>query len=283
MTPRPFRTGLPFLLLAFVSPPPLAAQTGPDLMRRAAAAHEERLSGVENVTIVQDMMGMETTVYMERQEVGGTPTLVPVETRVSGMTVQVPEMQNSQWSAAFQDEWIERTRAEGTEVVDGRTLQVLVIDDFGELYRMRMTGPGAQEMEVITRRIRYLLDPSDLVLRRMTMEGEVERADGRRVPFETDMHMDDYREIDGYLHPFVTRMRSSGMMAVMDVDQEEMRAQLAQMRERWEGMPENQRGMMGGMIREQMERMEAMLGDDGSVEMVTTVRELRVNAVRPGR
>jgi hypothetical protein len=58
---------------------------------------------------------------------------------------------------------------------------------------------------------------------------------------------------------------------------------LAQMRERWEAMPENQRGMMGGMIREQMERMEAMLGDDGSVEIVMTVRELRVNAGRPGR
>jgi hypothetical protein len=252
-------------------------------MRRAAAAHEERLAGVENVTIVQDMMGMEATLYMERQDVGGTPTLVPVETRVSGMTVQVPEMNNSQWSSAFQDEWIERTRAEGTEVVDGRTLQVLVMDDFTGLDLQEVVGPGMDDRDFVPQRIRYLMDPSDLVVRRMTMEGEVERGDGRRQPFEMDMHMEDYREVEGYMHPFVTRIRNSGMMEAMDVDQEEMRAQLAQMRERWEAMPENQRGMMGGMIREQMERMEAMLGDDGSVEIVMTVRELRVNAGRPGR
>jgi len=283
MMRRPFHAGLPLLLLAFTLPFPLAAQSGPDLMRRAAAAHEERLAGVENVTIVQDMMGMEATLYMERQDVGGTPTLVPVETRVSGMTVQVPEMNNSQWSSAFQDEWIERTRAEGTELVDGRTLQVLVMDDFTGLDLSQMSGPGTEDMEILPRRIRYLMDPGDLVVRRMTMEGEVERGDGRRLPCEMDMRMEDYREVEGYMHPFVTRIRNAGMMEAMDVDQEEMRAQLAQMRERWEAMPENQRGMMGGMIREQMERMEAMLGDDGSVEIVMTVRELRVNAGRPGR
>ena len=156
---RPFHAGLPLLLLAFTLPFPLAAQSGPDLMRRAAAAHEERLAGVENVTIVQDMMGMEATLYMERQDVGGTPTLVPVETRVSGMTVQVPEMNNSQWSSAFQDEWIERTRAEGTELVDGRTLQVLVMDDFTGLDLSQMSGPGTEDMEILPRRIPYLMDP----------------------------------------------------------------------------------------------------------------------------
>lgn len=283
MSPRPFRTGLPFLLLAFALPLPVAAQSGPDLMRRAAAAHEERLSGVENVTIVQEMMGMETTLYMERRDIGGTATLVPVETDVGGMTVPSPEINSSNWSAAFQDEWIERIRAEGTEVVDGRTLQVLVIDDFSGLDLQDMTGPGMDDAEFLPQRSRYLLDPEDLVLRSMTMEGEVEREDGQRAPVRMEMHMDDYREVDGYLHPFASRMRVSGMMEAMDADQEEMRAQLAQMREQFDALPENQRAMLGGMLREQMERIESMMGDDGSMEMVITVRELRVNAGRPGR
>lgn len=283
MSPRPFRTGLPFLLLAFALPVPVAAQSGPDLMRRAAAAHEARLSGVENVTIVQDMMGMETTLYMERRDIGGTATLVPVETEVGGMTVQSPEMNPSGWSSAFQDEWIERTRAEGTEVVDGRTLQVLVIDDFSGLDLAQMTGPGMEDAEFLPQRIRYLLDPEDLVVRSMTTEGEVEREDGQRAPVRMEMQMDDYREVDGYLHPFASRMHISGMMEAMDADQEEMRAQLAQMREQFDAMPENQRAMLGGMLREQMERIESMIGDDGSMEMVITVRELRVNAGRPGR
>ena len=41
------------------------------------------------------------------------------------------------------------------------------------------------------------------------------------------------------MHPFVTRIRNAGMMEAMDVDQEEMRAQLAQIA-----------GAMGGDARE---------------------------------
>lgn len=283
MSPRPSHAILPLLLLAITLPLPLAAQSGPELMRRAAAAHEERLAGVENVTIVQEMMGMEATLYMEKQVVGGTPILVPLETEVGGMMVQAPEMNSSNWSAAFQDAWIERTRLEGSEMLGGRALHVLVIDDLTGLDLQQMTGPRGDNVQFLPERIRYLMDPDDLVLRNMRMEGEVELEDGRRVPFEIDMQMDDYREVDGYLHPFATRIRNSGMMEAMDVDQEEMRAQLAEMREQLEAMPESQRAILGGMLREQMERMEAMMGDDGSVEIEMIVRELRVNAGRPGR
>jgi hypothetical protein len=47
-------------------------------------------------------------------------------------------------------------------------------------------------------------------------------------------------------------------------------------------MPEAQRAMMEGMLGAQIERLEGMLGGDGSMEMTITVREVKVNQGPPG-
>ena len=42
----------------------LVAQSGQELMRRALDAQAERLAGIENLTIVQEVMGMDAIPYL---------------------------------------------------------------------------------------------------------------------------------------------------------------------------------------------------------------------------
>ena len=102
-----------------------SGQDAADLMRRAIAAQGERLAAIENVTIVQDMMGMEMTMYMEKRDADGIPVLMPVSVTMGGMTNVIPQdMAEADWSNPFQEEWVERTRLVGTEQLDGHTVQV---------------------------------------------------------------------------------------------------------------------------------------------------------------
>ena len=75
-------------------------QDAADLMRRAIAAQGERLSGVENVTIVQEVMGMEMILYMEKRDAEGTPILIPVSVTAGGMTNVIPPDMNLPSSAS---------------------------------------------------------------------------------------------------------------------------------------------------------------------------------------
>ena len=113
---RFFRTTVSALAVLVALPALANAQGAEDLLRRAVAAKAERLSGVEDVTIVQEMMGMETTMYMEKRDAGGTPTLIPITVSMGGMTNPIPQDEaKADWSNPFQEEWVERTRLVGTE------------------------------------------------------------------------------------------------------------------------------------------------------------------------
>jgi len=259
------------------------AQNAADLMRRAVAAQSERLAGVNNLTIVQDMMGMEMTMYMEKRDAGGTPVLIPVSVSVGGMTNPIPQdLAQADWSNPFQEEWVERTRLVGTEQVDGRTLRVFLIDDFSGLELPELPGGAEGTAEFRPRSFQYSLDEEDLVMRKLEMEGDALQEDGSLSPVHMTMFMEDYREVDGYLHPFVTRVITEGVLEAANVDQEELGAQLEQMREQLANMPEAQRAMMEGMMGAQIEQMEAALGGEGGVEMTMTVKEIKLNAGPPG-
>jgi hypothetical protein len=75
---------------------------------------------------------------------------------------------------------------------------------------------------------------------------------------------------------------SEGILEATDVDQDELRAQLDEMRAQLDNLPQAQRAMMEGMMGAQIEQIEQMLGGEGGMEMTMTVKEIKVNAGRPG-
>jgi hypothetical protein len=262
-------------LLAFVSGS-AQAQEAEALMRRAMEAQAERLAGVENVTIVQETMGMEMSMYMEKRDFAGTPMLLPVSLTAGGMTQTMPEdLVQPDWSNPFQEAWVERTRLVGTDELDGERVLVFLIDDFTDLELPSVPGSEDRAEDFRPKSFQYAMDEDDLLLRKVEMDGEMRGEGGSYSPIQMTMFMGDYREVDGYIHPFVTRVITKGMMEAADMDQEELRQQLEQMRAQMDNIPE----AMQGMIQGQIEQLERMLGGSGEgMEVTITVKELKVNA-----
>lgn len=259
------------------------AQSGPDIMRNAIGAQAERLAGIENVTITQEVMGMETALYMEKRDLEGTPVLVPVSVSMGGMTNPVPEeMSQADWASPFQEAWIERARLVGEETLAGRPVYVLAVEDFSGLEMPGMPAGTQGSPDVQPKSVQFWMDTDDYLVRRVSMDMESTAPDGTMTPVHMDMFMEDYREVDGYMHPFLTRTLTEGVMEAVDMDPEEVRAQLAQLRGQIENVPEAQRAMVEGMLNAQIERLESMLEGEGGMEMTITVKDIQVNRGRPG-
>jgi hypothetical protein len=192
------------------------------------------------------------------------------------------DAESGDWSNPFQEGWAERARLVGEEEVDGRMTKVLIIDDFSELELPGLPGAGEGDEDVEPKAIRFWMDDDDLLMRKMELEAEARAEDGSLSPVLISMVLEDYREVGGYIHPFVMRANTKGMMEAADVDPEEMRAQLAQLRQQLADMPEAQRAMVEGMLQGQIDMLEEMLGGEEGMEMTVTVTDLKVNAGPPG-
>ena len=127
----------------------------------------------------------------------------------------------------------------------------------------------------------FYVDKSDLLMVRMEMELEATLDGGETRVVTMASTMDDYREVDGYLHPFRTSIAWQGLsaMAPDGMDPAELEQQLAEMEERLAEMPEAQRGMMERMIGPQIERLREMLG---GAPMEIIVTRLEANVDPPG-
>jgi hypothetical protein len=267
------------LVLAAALPAGLQAQTGAGLWQRAMAMQAERLDRVKDVTITQDVMGLEVVVYMEKRETEGGPILVPVTTIMPGMINQVPsDESDADWSNPFQAEWAERTRIVGEAEVDNQTCTILAIEDFTDLEVPGLPGGETEAGDFTPRVMRFFVDEDDLVMRKMEMEADVTQEDGSAAPVNMAATMSDYRETDGYLHPFKTHTVMEGVADAMDVDKEELERQLAEMKQQMANMP----AAMQDMIASQVERLEEMLGEGGAMEVTITVKSVKVNAGPPG-
>jgi hypothetical protein len=276
---------LTFLALALTllatAPARAYGQTAAQLMSRAMDAQAARLAQVHDITITQEVMGMSVGMYMEKRVTDGTPVLIPVSMVMGGRVTPVPQDEMAaDWSNPFQKTWAERARLAGTDQVEGHRVHVLVMDDFTGLELPSMPG-DAGEMDFRPRNLQFSLD-DEFLIRKVEIDAQMMQADGSAAPVTMTMFMEDYREVGGYLHPFKTRMISKGFLGAVDLDQEELKAQLEEMRKQLASMPEAQRAMMESMLGPQIERLESMLSSgEGDMEMVITVTDLKVNAGPP--
>jgi len=268
--------------MAFMALPSLLqAQSGASLMRNALEAQADRLSGIENVTITQEVMGMETSVRMEKSVVDGTPVLLPVSVTVMGMTQPIPaDDAQADWANPFQEAWVERAEVVGQENMGGHTVHHLAINDFSDLDLPAMPGSEEAQGEMVPTSIEFWIDADDFVTRKVAVNMTATRPDGTTSDINMEMWMEDYRTVDGYLHPWVTRTVTQGLAESMDVDQAEARAQLEELKAQMDNMPEAQKNMLGAVLESQIQQLEAMLGG-GGMEFTITVTSVVVNSGSP--
>ncbi len=259
-------------------PATVLSQTPQEIFDRMLGEYDRRTAGVENYTLVQDAMGFESVLYFEKTMVDGRRILRLKQAQTGGMAM--PGTNEQGWDAIQRaapvlianSEYRGRDRLDGhaVHVIDMRNLDRV---DFGQ-------GMIPKDANFRPQRGTLFVDTEQWVPRRVEFWGEMQTDRG-----PAEMHsvadLEDYREVDGMLHPFRTTIRIEGLGQAMDP---ETRAQYEEMKRKLAEMPEAQRAMVEQMMKGQMERMEKMMGAEGDemiVELV--VKELRVNAGPPSR
>ncbi|HLV27215.1 MAG TPA: hypothetical protein VKZ41_12980 [Gemmatimonadales bacterium] len=251
------------------------ASASDDVLAKALAAHMKRMEGIDNYTVVQTTMGVESTTYFEKEVVNGKPHFRPRTIIAAGQRIENDDDADEDMYEALAA-YSERATLRGMETVDGKRTYAVVVEDFSGLPGMGDDDIGDVEFDRAT----LFIDADSYVLRRMEMEG-TRREDGEEQPVRMTGRFEDYRQVRGMLHPFRTVITLQGEGAgLSELELAEARRDLAELKAQMESMPAAQRRMMESALRPRMEQFEAMLGGEG-VDIQIDVKEVRVNQGPP--
>ena len=267
---------LPLLLtLLVLAASQASAQSVSDVVEGMYESYEAQAEGVDNYTLVQTMMGFESTSYFEKEVVDGRPVF-----RMRGGSAQAANFNvglggdESGLGDVYEigPELIEHARYAGREDVNGREAHVLAIDDLSQVGFAQETTP--EDMDFEPRNGRIYVDTDMMIPSRIEFVGDATTDNGvNEVTVRIDLQ--DIRDIEGLLIPFSTHMEITGLQAMLDP---ETRAQLEEMEQQLASLPPEQREMMERMMGQQLEQLRQMAsGGDDLMSMDVTVTDVRVN------
>ncbi len=255
----------------------LQAQSAADVINRMVSVYEENAEGVDNYTIVQEVMGMETVSYFEKEMVSGHPVFRLRQTSAAGMVMSEQDTEEGGWDQFVEmaPELISRATYEGRDNIAGNSVHVVSVRDLHEIG----FGPGAtqNDEDFEPQRAKLFVDTDASLMRRMVFEG-ILTQDGKAHDVTSTVELQDYREVEGMLQPFLITVTMEGLGEAMD---EESRKEYEDMKKQLAEMPAEQRKMVEKMMQGQMARYEEMMEGEGmKIEM--RVKEVRVNSGPPG-
>jgi hypothetical protein len=251
-----------------------AGQNAQDILNTAIEKYEKRMEGVENYTVVQDILGSTMSTYYERQVVNGRTVFLSPNSSRSGGEVVDPY--------ADMSKIMEKAKYVGRKDIDGTAAHEIRIDDpqdtqYGKSL-VQSQGNGDFTIETMT----MFVDAKDYVIRRMEMKGSMQR-DGKTSPISTTVDFLDYRTVDHVMHPFRMVMSMEGIAEAADISEKDLakaKESLAKLEADMAKMPESQRKMMERFVGGQIEKLRAIV-ETGGTEFTIDVKELKVNAGPP--
>jgi hypothetical protein len=255
------------------------AQSVSDIVEGMYDSYERQAQGVENYTLVQTVMGFESTTYFVKETVDGRPVF-----RMQGGSTQGANMNFGLGSDdsgmgdvySIGPELIEHARYAGREQIDGVGVHVLAIDDLSQVSLAQQATPD--DMEFTPKTGRIFVDAEMMIPRKMEFTGDARMPNGVH-EVTVSMDFQDIRNVEGLLVPYHTAMQITGLQAMIDP---EMQAQLQEMERQLAELPADQRQMMERMLGAQLEQLRQMAsggGDAMSVEV--NVNDVRVNSGPP--
>jgi hypothetical protein len=267
------RVSISILALTMTAAGVAHSQSGADVFERMLSEYEQRMANVENYTVVQETMGVETVSYFERRMVDGRSVFRMVRTEAGGVAVTESE-DDSGWDEFYTmaPQMMARAAYQGRETVDGHSVHVVAVNDLHELdFGM---GSSQDDTDFQPERGTFYVDTETWVARRMIFEGRM-TTDGETHDIKSIADFGDFREVDGMLHPFHLSVTMEGLGEAMGP---EMQEQLAEMKKQLEQLPESQRAMAEEMMKGQMAQFEQMMGSEGGMKVEIRVIELKVNS-----
>lgn len=252
------------LTAAALLPAEAPAQSGEELLTEAMERYEERAAGIDNYTVVQEIMGTETRERFVKTEMNGHPIFLPEGT-------DTEEMEDVNPWAMF-PRLVDRARVQGTETVNGVRTHVLVIEDLEGLGLSDAVPQSQGSGEFAPETMTMYLGADDYLIHRMRLTGSMQMG-GNASEVTLVANMKDYRQVEGFYHPFLMEARLEGLTAALPPEQ---RQKLQQMQEQLESMPPQQREQMKKMLGPQLEALSS-----GQMEFTVTVKDLQVNTPSP--
>jgi len=276
---RTLRTVTGTLALVGVLVSGASAQSVSDIVEQMYASYERQAAGVDNYTLVQTVMGFESTSYFEKETVDGHAVFTMRGGSAQGANLNFGLGGDDSGMGdvyAMGPELIEHARYAGREQIDGSSVHVLAIDDLSQVALAQQSTPDDMEFQAKTGHI--YVDADMMIPRRMEFVGDATTPNGASEVTVT-IDLQDIRNVEGLLIPYHTAMRISGLQAMIDP---ETQAQLREMEQQLAALPADQRQMMERMLGAQLEQLRQMAsggGDAMSVEV--TVSDVRVNSGPP--
>jgi hypothetical protein len=267
------------LVLATSLPQGVASQSVSDIVDQMYASYERQAANVDNYTVVQSVMGFETTSYFVKETVDGHPIF-----RMQGGSAGGDNFNFSLGGDdtglgdvyAIGPELIQHARYGGREQVGDGTAHVLVIDDLSQVSLGQQATPDDMDFTAKTGRI--YVDTEMLIPRRLEFTGDAQTPSGAHEVTVT-IDMQDIRDVSGLLIPYRTAMQITGLSAKIDP---ETQAQLREMEEQLAALPPEQREMMERMLGQQLEQLRKMAAGGGDMMSIdVTVSDVRVNSGPP--
>ena len=142
----------------------VSAQSVSDIVEDMYDAYERQAEGVDNYTLVQSVMGFESTSYFVKEMVDGHPVFRMAESATSGDGFNFSlggEDTGAGDVYVFGPELIEHGRYDGREQIDGRGVHVIAIDDLSQLALAQQPTPD--DMDFVPRNGRLFVDAEMLV------------------------------------------------------------------------------------------------------------------------
>jgi len=143
-----------------------------------------------------------------------------------------------------------------------------------------LMNPLAEEFEDVDEPIGSIslyFDDEHWVLRKMKFStmAEIEEGDVRMI--EPVIRMQDYRNINGLMIPFVTTISVHGLSEhLSEEEREQAMDALAELEKELEQIPEEQRAILEQMMGGQLDQLRQMLDED-MIEFVIEIKEVLVN------
>jgi len=275
---RTARATLAVLLPMAVAPAGTAAQTVAEVVERMYASAERQAEGIDDYTIIQSALGIETTSHFVKEVVDGRPLFRLSDSDATGLSFSLGD-ENAGVGDIFLygPDLIEHGRYAGREEIGGSAVHVIAVDDLSLLDLAQPSAPGDVEFE--PRSARLYIDDRMMIARRMEFTGDAITPGGSQ-EITVSVDMQSFLPVESLFVPYRTVVRIDGLEEVIGP---ETMAQLQEMERQLAALPPAEREMMERMLGPQLDVLRQMTaGGDGGMTVEVTVADVLINTAAAG-
>lgn len=198
----------PAIVSALISASAAGAQTVADVIEGMYATAERQAAGVQDYTLTQLVMGLETFSYFEKELLDGHPVFRLQMSDGAGFSLSLAGEEFGLGDVfLYGPRLIEHGRYAGTEQIGNFTVHVIAVDDASVLEIVPPSSAGSTEFSA--KSVRLYVDATMMVPRRLVLVGEAATAAGP-AELTIQIDMESFLPIESLWVPFKTTLTVAG-------------------------------------------------------------------------